>query len=229
MLMLPTRPVMIVTVGLILLSTGLSTAQDPASRAESSLEPEFRQLRAKLGALPEFSGADAASKFRLAQELAHRGDMQGAVESYRAAIRLKPDWADPYRGLGQVLLDHHDYAPAVDAFQSSIRLGSEDQQTYYWLGRAYMGAGGLGPAAVALERSLQLKSDDAEAYADLGLVRMAKGDAPGAEQALTRSIQLKPDNAEAHQLRDQLIKVKGDPEQTRQTGRMLLNNLFGRE
>lgn len=196
---------------------------------ESSLEPEFRQLRAKLSALPEFSGADAVSKFRLAGELAHRGDVQGAKESYRAAIHLKPQWADPYRGLGQVLLDHHEYAMAVDALQSSIRLGRDDQQVFYWLGRAYMGKGALDPAAVALERAIRLKPDDAEAYADLGLVRMANGNIAGAEQAITASIKLKPDYAEAHRLRERLATVQGDIHQARQAGLAELKNVFGRE
>jgi cytochrome c-type biogenesis protein CcmH/NrfG len=213
----------------VLQSTSFSSAQEPVAQNESSLEPEFRQLRATLRARPEFSGPDAESQFRLAEELAHRGDMQGAIQTYRAATRAKPDWPDPYRGLGQVLLDHHEYAEAAQAFSTSIQLGREDHQAFYWLGRAYMGTGELSAAAMALERATELKPDDAEALADLGLVRMAKGDPPGAEQALTRSIGLKPDNADAHRLRDRLMKVKNDPELTRQAGQSILKDLFGRE
>src|SRR5512146_777590 len=211
-----------------MLTAGLSFAQEPAAETESSLEPEFRQLRAKLGALPEFSGTDALSKFRLAEELAHRGDVLGAIETYRAAIHVKSDWPDPYRGLGQVLLDHHDYAEAIHALQTSIRLGGDDHQAFYWLGRASMGKGDLSAAELALVRASELKPDDAETVADLGLVRMAEGDVTGAEQALTQAIRLKPDYAEAHQLRDQLMKVKSDPELTRQAALKILKNLFGR-
>lgn len=219
----------IVTGFLFFLCSSWSAAQDFTTQGESSLEPEFRQLRAKLSALPEFSGADAASKFRLAQELAHRGDVQGAIDTYRAAIHLKPDWADPYRGLGQVLLDHHEYAEAILALQSSVRLGRDDQQAYYWLGRAYMGKGALAAAAVALGQSIHLNKDDAEAYADLGLVKMAEGDVPGAEQALKRAIQMKPDYAEAHQLREEMIKAKGNVKLVKEVGLARLKQLFGRE
>jgi cytochrome c-type biogenesis protein CcmH/NrfG len=201
----------------------------PAKPSESSLEPEFRQLRAKLSVLPEFSGADADSKFRLAKELARRGDVQGAVESYRAAIHLRADRADPYRGLGQVLLDHHDYAEAVEALQSSIRLGRDDHQAFYWLGRAYMGKGEMAAAAVALERSIQLKEDDAEAFADLGLVMMAKGDVAGAEAALSQSIKLKPDYAEAHRLHEVLKKNRHDPLLVTKQAQAILHDLFARE
>jgi tetratricopeptide (TPR) repeat protein len=207
----------------------VATAPASGTESDGSLEPEFRQLREKLGAVPEFSGADAESKFRLAEALAHRGDMLGAIETYRAAIQLKPDWADPYRGLGQALLDHHEYPEAAQALQASIRLGRGDHQAFYWLGRAFMGKGDLPAAANALMQAAELKPDDAETFADLGLVRMAEGDAAGAQEALTRSIELKPDYAEAHQLRDLLMKVHPNPEQVRQTGLAILQNLFGRE
>lgn len=228
--LVPKLSILILVVGFTLADpAGLATAELSSTQLEPGLEPEFRQLRAKLSALPEFSGPDATSKYRLAEELAHRGDVQGAIETYRAAIHLQPDWADPYRGLGQVLLDHHDYQDAVQALQSSIRLGHGDHQAFYWLGRAYMGTGSLAAASVALEQAIQLKGDDAEAFADLALVKMAEGDPAGAEQALAKSIRLKPDYADAHQLQDRLQKVKQDSELTRQTGLKMLHNLFGRE
>lgn len=208
---------------------GRAIAQDPAPKAESGLEPEFRQLRAKLAAQPEFGGTDAVSKFRLAEELARRGDVQGAIETYRAAIHLKADWPDPYRGLGQVLLDHHDYSEAVQALQTGIRLGRDDHQAFYWLGRAFMGKGDLPASAIALERAAELKPDDADTFADLGLVRMAQGDVAGTEQALTRAIRLKPDLADAHRLRERLMKAQGDPELAREAGAALLKSLFARE
>lgn len=225
----PTLAIVIAATVLVFQAVSIRAAQGPATPTEAGLEAEFRQLRAKLGSMPEFSGADAASKYRLAEELARRGDMRGAIDMYRAAIHLNREWADPYRGLGQVLLDHHEYAEAVQALQAGIRFGREEFQVFHWLGRAYMGKGDLPAAAAALVRATELEPEDAEAFADLGLVRMAQGDAVGAEAALTQSIRLKPDYAEAHQLRDQLTKVKGDPEQTRQAGQALFKNLFGRE
>ena len=210
-------------------AASFSEEPEPALPTESSLEPEFTQLRAKLSALPEFSGPDANSKFKLAEELARRGDVQGAIENYRAAIHLKADWADPWRGLGQVLLGHHDYAEAVQALQASIRLGRDDHQAFYWLGRAFMGKGDLPAASLALIRATELKPDDAEAYADLALVRMAEGDIEKARMAVTESINLKPDYAEAHRLREVLDKNGKDSAAVTQVARAILKDLFERE
>jgi tetratricopeptide (TPR) repeat protein len=220
----------ILMAGVVLLAAGLfaHAGQGAATEPEPSLEPEYQQLRERLGGAPEFQGLDADTKFRLAEELGRRGDIQGAVKTYRDAIRLKPDWADPYRGLGQVLLDYHDYAGAAEALESSVRLGRDDHQTFYWLGRACMGKGDLPAADAALVQATQLNPEDADAYADLGLVRLAQGDVAGADQAITRSIQLKPDLAEAHRLRELLAKGR-DPDLTMKGARSILHDLFERE
>jgi cytochrome c-type biogenesis protein CcmH/NrfG len=227
MFVYPVWPILMT--GVVLLVAGSVThAAQGGAEPEPSLEPEFRQLRERLGGAPEFQGSDAATKFRLAEELAHRGDIHGAIKTYREAIQLKPDWADPYRGLGQVLLDYHDYAEATEALESSIRLGRDDHQTFYWLGRARMGNGDLPAADAALVLATQLKPDDADAFADLGLVRMAQGDVAGADHAITRSIQLKPDLAEAHRLRELLAKGR-DPDAPMKGARSILHDLFARE
>jgi len=228
MLVHPIWPILMTGVVLFAAGSVALVAQGAATEPEPSLEPEFRQLRERLGAVPEFQGSDAATKFRLAEELAHRGDIHGAIKTYREAIRLKPDWSDPYRGLGQVLLDYHDYAGAAEALESSIRLGREDHQTLYWLGRARMGKGDLPAADEALVQATELNPEDAEAFADLGLVRMAQGDIAGAAEAITRSIQLKPDLAESHRLRELLAKGH-DSDAAMKGARAILHNLFARE
>jgi cytochrome c-type biogenesis protein CcmH/NrfG len=224
----PFRAVLLTGLVLLAFESIAAAAQNAAVDPELDLEPEFRQLRKQLGETPEFLGLDADTKFRLAEVLAHRGDIRGAIGSYREAIHLRPDWADPYRGLGQVLLDHHDYAEAAEALQSSIRLGGADHQAFYWLGRACMGKGELPAAEAALARATQLNPDDAEAFSDLGLIRMAQGDVAGAEEAVTRSIQLKPDLAEAHRLRE-LLTGGHDPEAPTKAAKAILHDLFARE
>jgi len=201
----------------------------PGETREPTLEGEFRQLRERLRVLPEFGGNDAGSRFRLGEELARRGDISGAVEAYRSAIELNPEWADPHRGLGQALLDHHDYVQAAEALKAAIRLGGDDHQTQYWLGRALMGKNDLPAAESALTCAIRLKEDDAEGWADLGLVRMAQGELSGAEQAFDQSIRLKPDLAEAHRLRELLLDRRQDRAAAKKAAESVLRELFARE
>src|SRR5437764_9269265 len=79
---------------------GLKKDAPTEGPSEASLEEEFRRTREALRASPEFKRDDAESHFRPGEVLGHRGDLTGAAEEYRVAIRLKPEFAEAYRGLG---------------------------------------------------------------------------------------------------------------------------------
>ena len=195
---------------------------------EDDLEAEFRRSRESLRASPAFSGTDAQTRYRLAEELSRRGDMNGAAEEYRAVIGLDPEFGDAYRGLGQVLLDYHDYSGAAEVLEVVVCLHGEDGEAYYWLGRALMGVGRWPDAARAMEAAIRLRPEDGDAYTDLGLLFMVLGDADGARTALDGAIQLKPDDAEAHRLRELLSRNQGDRRQLVLAARRVLKDLFER-
>lgn len=203
-------------------------AAPPASEAPMapSLEPEFRRLRDALKASPEFQRQDHEAHFRLAETLAHHGDMSGAIEEYRAAIRLRPDAVGAWRGLGSILLDQRDYAGAVDALETAASLKEDDGDVWYWYGRASMGMQNWPRAAAALKRAIALRPDDAEAYADLGLVLMLARDPAGAEEALRSSLRIKPDNADAHHL---LELLAGGSSSGADAAREVWRRVFARE
>lgn len=196
---------------------------------EASLEEEFRRAREALRASPGFKGQDAESHFRLAETLHHRGDMNGATDEYRAAIRLNPDFAEAYRGLGALLLDRHDYAGAAGALRTATGLRPNDAEAFYWLGRSLMALRDWPGATAALRTATRLKPDDAEAHADLGLVRMVQGDASGAEDALRQAVRLKPDNADAHHRLEIVQAHRHDPEFIARSASRILDTMFARE
>lgn len=196
---------------------------------EAGLEEEFRRLREALRASPEYAAPDAPTHVRLAEALAHRGDVNGAKAEYRAAIRLQPDLARAYRGLGQVLLDHHEYAEAVQALQQCVRLDKPDGETMYWLGRAHMGVANLSEAEAALGQAARLRPDDPEMFAGLGLVRMARGQLEAAGQALDQALALRPDGADVHHLREVLRTYEGDPSAVQREAQAMLRGIFARE
>ncbi len=196
---------------------------------EAGLEKQFSRTRETLRDSPDFQKGDAGSHYRLGKKLHHAGDLTGAAEEFRAAIRLNPNFADAYRQLGVVLLDRHDFARAADAFRNSLPLQVGDAQTFYWLGRALMAQGEWVGASDALMKAAELNQEDAEAYADLGLVRMVQGDLRGAGAALRAAIGLNPSHANAHHLLDTLREFRDDPEEVARSARQILSTLFERE
>lgn len=196
---------------------------------EADLEQEFRQARNKLRLSTDFSGTDAETHLRLAEALHHKGDLTGAIEEYQAAIKLKPELTEAYRGIGVVCIDRHDWMGAVDALTITTQRRPDDAEAFYWLGRALMARGDWKGASEALATAARLKPDDAEAYADLGLMHMVQGNPTAAVEALRQAVTLKPDNADAHGLLETVLMHQQDPEQVTRAARQTLDMMFARE
>ena len=150
-----------------------------------SVEAGLRKMRHALRASPAFQNDDAPTHLRLAGVLSQQGDPNGAIEEYQAAITLKPDSAEAYRGLGAVFIDTHEWRKAEEALRTSTRLDNTDSQTFSWLGRALLAQHKFSGATVAFTTATDLNAQDAEAFSDLGLVQMAQGHATEAAKALT--------------------------------------------
>ncbi|MGB2938541.1 MAG: tetratricopeptide repeat protein, partial [Phycisphaerae bacterium] len=90
------------------------------------------------------------------------GNHELAVEAYQAAIRLKPDFAEAYGGLGAVYIPMCRPAEAVEAFKTAIRLKPDYAEAYYGLGAAYLGLGKRAEALRACEALQRLDPAEAE-------------------------------------------------------------------
>ncbi len=63
--------------------------------------------------------------------------LKDALEFFKKAIRLKPDFVEAYRELGNVCVGLGDYKGAVRAFRDVLRLDENLVQVHYHLGFAY--------------------------------------------------------------------------------------------
>lgn len=63
--------------------------------------------------------------------------MKNAQEYFKKALRLKPDFIDGYRELGNLFVGLGDYKAAVGAFRDVLRLDENLTQVHYHLGFAY--------------------------------------------------------------------------------------------
>ena len=87
-----------------------------------------------------------------------------AVEAYKQAIRLKPDYVEAHIGLGQSYCSLKRYEEAISAFAVAIRQNPEAEDAYFGLGSTYTEMERY-PEAV-IERTRKL----AYAYCYLGLL-----------------------------------------------------------
>jgi tetratricopeptide (TPR) repeat protein len=65
------------------------------------------------------------------------GKHEQAVQAFREAIRLKPDYADAWYNLGVANRESGQYQEAVQACREAIRLKPDDAEAWYNLGVAY--------------------------------------------------------------------------------------------
>jgi tetratricopeptide (TPR) repeat protein len=126
------------------------------------------------------------------------GNHELAVEAYKTAIRLKPDLAEAYCGLGGAYFKMGRYAEAVEAYKTAIRLEPDLAEAYCGLGGAYFKMGRHAEAVEACKTAIRLKPDYAKAYSNLGGAYGGMGRHAEEVEAFKTAIRLKPDDPVAY-------------------------------
>lgn len=177
-------------------SSETCTAHAPVTN--ECVEAGLRKRREVLRAQSAFQVNTPETHRQLAEQLNQQGDPNGAIEEYRAAIHLDPDFAGAFLGMGAVYLDQHEWKQAEEALERAAQLDSENGQIEYWLGRSQLAQQKFHDAQHAFRTATRLNPDHAEACSDLGLTYMAQGQSREAINALRQAIRLRPDFSEAH-------------------------------
>jgi len=118
--------------------------------------------------------------FQEAEKLLAR-DRSAAVDAYRKAIKLKPNYTAAYIGLARVLSDSGDPDGALKALRDLKRVAPANAEASAVEGRIYKENGDDAKAIAAFKRSIvQGHGFQPEAYTGLGLVYKEKAEAAGA-------------------------------------------------
>ena len=139
-----------------------------------------------------------------------RGEPARALECYRRALTLKPDYdlatinmANAYRELGQ-----HD--AAIAGYKRYLQNDPKNAYVHYQLGELYMDTKNLDKAAGAFRRALDLDPRLASARNALGVVAFARGDLDTSEREVRAALEQKPDVRLAHYNLALLAERRGD-------------------
>jgi tetratricopeptide (TPR) repeat protein len=103
------------------------------------------------------------------------GDYEKAAETFKQAIRLKPDFAEAHACLGAVYLVLGRNQEAVDHLKQAILLKPDLAEAHTDLGAVYYGLGRYQKAIEPLKQAIRLKPDNARAHACLGMVYVKLG------------------------------------------------------
>jgi tetratricopeptide (TPR) repeat protein len=127
-----------------------------------------------------------------------QGKLDEAIERFKQAIALKPDYDDAYYNLGTALQAQGKLEEAADSFQKAIALKPECALVHYSLGNVFKEQRKLDKAIACQKQAIKLKPDYAMAYNNLGSLFQELGQFYEAVESYDRAIELKPDYAMAY-------------------------------
>jgi len=101
---------------------------------------------------------------------AHAGLWQfdAAIESYKQAIKIKPDYPLSYNNMGIALKEKGDVDAAIDSYKIALKIKSDYAEAYNNMGNALKEKGDLEAAIDNYKIALKIKSDYADAYFNMG-------------------------------------------------------------
>jgi tetratricopeptide (TPR) repeat protein len=112
----------------------------------------------------------AASNNKLGMVFLTRNLYNEAMDQFKNAIELDPEFVEPYNNLGYVLLKQKLYQDAIDAFSSGIKIDGEYADLHYNLGYAYVHTQKYGEAIQEFNKAIEINGNYVAAVFHLSII-----------------------------------------------------------
>jgi tetratricopeptide (TPR) repeat protein len=183
----------------VLLTFGICSALAPVWAAEKDDEA--------LGA-----GGEAWEWALRGEQHYKAGRYNEAIEAFKEAVRLRPNFAKAYNNLGSAYNSIGKYDEAIAALKQAIRLNPNIGLAYNNLGFAYMKKGKRDESVRLFKKAILLNPNLPDSYQNLGGAYIAIGKYDQAIAVLSKALRLNPDLTLAHQFIGFAYVRKGDLE-----------------
>src|SRR5438552_3729104 len=137
-------------------------------------------------------------QYSLGLALARQRKLTEAIEHFKTALRIKPDYADAHTNVGAALADQGKLAEGIDHYRQALHFKPGYAIAHINWGVALAQQGKPAEAIDHYRQALQLKPDSAEAHANWGLALADQGKLVEAIDHYRQALQIKPDSAEVH-------------------------------
>ena len=136
--------------------------------------------------------------FNLGVTYANSGMYKEAIEAFKQAIRIKPNFAEAHYNLGLAYDKLGMYKKAIETYKRVIKIKPNFAEAHYNLGLAYTKLEMYEESIEAFKQVIKIKPDFAEAHYNLGLAYEELGMYEEAMEEFKEAIRINPDYAEAH-------------------------------
>ena len=104
-----------------------------------------------------------------------KGDLEGALQAFRAAIRHKPDYAGAYYNIGNALLGNGQFDEAAANYRRALEIQPDYAEVHCSLGVALKELGQHDDAIASFKTALQINPGLVEAHLNLGSLLLSRG------------------------------------------------------
>lgn len=149
------------------------------------------------------SETTAEDQFRLGNEYYEAGQLDQAVEAYRKAIELNPEYQGAYANLGVTYYRQQKFDLAASQYEKALELNPADGEVAYNLGALYLqqaltvnGSPDLdllNKAVTQLQQALEISPDLAEPHFTLGVAYFFLEDKQNATEAFETYLSMSDD------------------------------------
>ena len=128
-----------------------------------------------------------------------------AIENYKQALKIKPDYAEAYYNMGNALQDKRDLKSAIESYKQALKIKPDYANAYYNMGSALRSNDELEASIDSYKEALKINPDYAEAYSNIGNILIDKGDIEAAIDNYEKALKIRPDyeRARAQKLHQQ--------------------------
>lgn len=133
--------------------------------------------------------------YNLGKLLKDKGDIDGAIENFESAARLKPDFAEAQEALGMAIFERAsrgDLDTAAEKLLIAEKLIPKNPKIHYHLGQIYATQSHLDDAESEFRKALMCNPKMAAAHFELGKLRYYRGDLDRSLSEIDESLKINP-------------------------------------
>jgi len=134
----------------------------------------------------------------LGNALRNQGKLDAAIESYRNALSMTPDYAEAHYNLALALQQQGNLDSAVESYRKALLIKPDFADAHNDLGNTLKDQGQLDLAIGSYRKALAIKPGFAEAYSNLANALKDQGQLDAAIECYRQALAIKPGYADAH-------------------------------
>jgi len=121
-----------------------------------------------------------------------------AIECYKKALEINPNFADAYYNMGIAFKDKGDFKSAIESYEQTLKVDPNYAAAYNNIGNVFLIEGSFDKSAENYRNALKINPNFAEAHNNLGNALKHKGDLESAIDSYQKALKIKPNYSLAY-------------------------------